>query len=48
MTTPDVIGLTAADVVVIDAFIPRYSETDQLEITDQSEQRALWNLQCIF
>lgn len=27
-------------------FISRYSETDQLIIEDQAEQRALWNLEC--
>lgn len=43
-----VIRLTAHEAVVLDAFLRRYSETDQLAITDPAEQRALWNLQCVF
>lgn len=43
-----VIRLTVPEAVVIDAFLRRYSENDRLYIVDQAEQRALWNLQCIF
>jgi hypothetical protein len=43
-----VIRLTVPEAVVLDAFLRRYSETDRLNIADQAEQRALWNLQCVF
>lgn len=43
-----VLRLTIPEAVVLDAFLRRYSETDQLTIADQAEQRALWNLQCVF
>ena len=43
-----VIRLTVPEPVVLDAFLRRYSETDRLVIADQAEQRALWNLQCVF
>lgn len=43
-----IIRLTASEAVVLDAFLRRYSETDQLAILDQAEQQALWNLQCVF
>jgi hypothetical protein len=43
-----VIRLTVPEAVVLDAFLRRYSETDRLVIADQAEQRALWNLQCLF
>lgn len=49
MTNPEVvIRLSVPEAVVLDAFLRRYSETDRLCIADQAEQRALWNLQCIF
>lgn len=49
MPDPEVvIRLTVPEAVVLDAFLRRFSETDQLTIADQSEQRALWNLQCLF
>jgi hypothetical protein len=43
-----VIRLSVPEAVVLDAFLRRYVETDQLTIVDQAEQRALWNLQCVF
>ena len=43
-----VIRLTVPEAVVLDALLRRYSETDRLAIVDQAEQRALWNLQCLF
>lgn len=43
-----IIRLTVPEAVVLDAFLRRYEETDQLRIVDQAEQRALWNLQCLF
>lgn len=49
MPDPEVIiRLTVPEAVVLDEFLRRYAETDNLIITDQAEQRALWNLQCIF
>lgn len=41
------IALTVPEAVVFDAFLQRYSETSRLEIVDQAEQRALWNLQSL-
>jgi hypothetical protein len=43
-----VIRLTVAEAVVLDRFLFRFSETDQLTIEDPSEEQALWNLQCVF
>ena len=43
-----IIRLTVPEAVVLDAFLRRFSETDRLVIADQAEQRALWNLQCVF
>ena len=43
-----VIRLTVPEAVVLDDLLRRYSETDRLTIEDQAEQRALWNLQCLF
>ncbi|MBS0205236.1 MAG: hypothetical protein JSS49_20215 [Planctomycetes bacterium] len=43
-----VIRLTVPEAVVLDELLRRYSETDRLTIEDQAEQRALWNLQCLF
>ncbi|HET6881776.1 MAG TPA: hypothetical protein VFI31_16550 [Pirellulales bacterium] len=43
-----VIRLTVSEAVVLDTFLRRFSETDRLMIADQAEQRALWNLQCVF
>jgi hypothetical protein len=43
-----VIRLTVPEAVVLDAFLRRYSETDRVSIATQAEQRALWNLQCLF
>lgn len=49
MSDPEVvIRLTVTEAVVLDAFLRRYSETDCVTIADQAEQRALWNLQCVF
>jgi hypothetical protein len=41
------VRLTLDELVVLFHFLARYSETDQLTIEDQAEQRALWNLQCV-
>lgn len=40
--------LTFDEGVVLFEFLQRYSNTDRLVIEDQAEQRALWNLCCIF
>jgi len=43
-----VIRLTVPEAVVLDGLLRRFSDTDRLTIEDQAEQRALWNLQCLF
>lgn len=49
MNDPDVlIRLTPAEAAVLSELLRRYSETDRLSIEHPSEQRALWNLQCLF
>ncbi|MBX3425581.1 MAG: hypothetical protein KF688_07880 [Pirellulales bacterium] len=40
--------LTADEALVLFEFAFRYSDTDTLSVVDQAEQRALWNLQCLF
>lgn len=40
--------LTVDEATVLFEFLRRYSDTDVLEIRDQAEQRALWNLNCTF
>jgi hypothetical protein len=42
------ITLTSDEAVVLFDFLRRFSDTDKLSIEDQAEQRALWNLCCIF
>jgi hypothetical protein len=42
------ISLTAEEALVLFEFLRRYSDSEQLNIVDQAEQRALWNLCCIF
>ena len=42
------IKLTKDDALVLFAFLSRFSDTNTLEITDQAEERALWNLTCLF
>jgi hypothetical protein len=46
--TEVVLRLTIPEAVVLDAMLRRYSETDHLVVEDLAEQRALWNLQCVF
>lgn len=51
MTAPSddvTITLTAYEAVVLFEFLQRFSLTDTLMIEDSAEQRALWNLCCIF
>jgi hypothetical protein len=40
--------LTADEALVLFEFLQRFSNTDKLTIEDQAEQRALWNLCCVF
>jgi hypothetical protein len=42
------VTLTSDEVVVLFEFLRRFSDTDTLSIEDQAEERALWNLCCIF
>lgn len=42
------ISLTQHEAVVLDVFLRRFSETDELKIEHPAEKQALWNLQCIF
>jgi hypothetical protein len=42
------VTLTSDEAVVLSEFLQRFSRTDKLTIEDQAEQRALWNLCCIF
>jgi|GEM_PF-754978 len=42
------IRLTQEEAVVLDHLLRRFSTADRLTVEDQSEQQALWNLQCVF
>ena len=42
------VEITKDEALVLFEFLSRYSDTDSLEIEHQSEQRALWNLTCVF
>lgn len=42
------ITLTEDEDWVLFEFTRRFSDTDKLSIEDQAEERALWNLCCIF
>ena len=45
MTSASVfVELTLDEALVLYEFLHRYTESDQLDIADQAEQRALWNL----
>ncbi|MEM6506629.1 MAG: hypothetical protein AAF711_14430 [Planctomycetota bacterium] len=39
--------LSVNEAVVLDAFLSRFSDADQLTIQDRAEERVLWNLQCV-
>jgi hypothetical protein len=41
------ICLTPSEFVVLDGFLRRYSESDNLNCEHPSEKQVLWNLQCI-
>ncbi|NBI56279.1 hypothetical protein [Photobacterium alginatilyticum] len=40
--------LTEDEAWVLFEFVRRFSDTDKLSIEDQAEERALWNLCCVF
>lgn len=40
--------VTDDEFLVLFEFLQRFSSTDRLSIEDQAEQRALWNLCCVF
>ena len=42
------VEITKDEALVLYEFLSRYSDTENLEIEHQSEQRALWNLTCVF
>jgi hypothetical protein len=42
------INLTKNEAWVLFDIVKRYSDTDKLKIEHQAEERALWNLCCIF
>ena len=42
------VTLTGDEAVVLFEFLQRFSNTDKLTIEDQAEERALWNLCCLF
>jgi hypothetical protein len=42
------IKLTKDEALVLFEFLSRFSDEDRLSIKDQAEQRALWNLTCLF
>ncbi len=48
MCEPVRLELTADEALVLFEFLSRYSESNSLGVEDQAEQRALWNLQCLF
>jgi hypothetical protein len=41
------ISLSRAEALVLFDLLSRYSESDRIEIEDQSEQRVLWDICCL-
>ncbi len=41
------VPLTPDEALVLFDFVSRYSDTGELRIEDQAEQRVLWNLCCL-
>jgi hypothetical protein len=41
------VRLTPDEALVLFEFLLRYSDTDELRVEDQAEQRALWNVCCL-
>jgi hypothetical protein len=48
MKTDINVKLTEDEAWVLFDFVRRFSETDELKIEDKAEERALWNLCCVF
>ncbi len=42
------IKLTKDEALVLFDFLSRFSNDDKLSIQDQAEEKALWNLSCVF
>ncbi|WP_417442074.1 hypothetical protein [Idiomarina sp.] len=42
------IKLTKDEALVLFDFLSRFSNDDKLSIQDQAEEKALWNLTCVF
>lgn len=40
------IEVNSDEALILFEFLSRYSDTDELTIEDQAEQRVLWNLNC--
>lgn len=40
--------ITKDEALVLFDFLSRFSNEDKLSIQDQAEERALWNLTCVF
>lgn len=40
------INLNKDEAIILFEFLSRFSNEDILEISDQSEERVLWNIQC--
>lgn len=40
--------VTKDEALVLFDFLSRFSNEDKLSIQDQAEERALWNLTCVF
>jgi hypothetical protein len=47
MTDTVRLELTKQEAIVLFELLSRYSNTDVLNIEDQAEQRALWNVCCL-
>ncbi len=41
------LNLSPDEALVLFELLSRYSDSDRLEIIDQAEQRALWNVCCL-
>jgi hypothetical protein len=41
------LNLTNDEALVLGDFLARFSNSGSLEIVDQAEERALWNVQCL-
>ncbi|HEV7843130.1 MAG TPA: hypothetical protein VGO69_05500, partial [Pyrinomonadaceae bacterium] len=41
------IKLTRAEAIVLFELLSRFSEEERLQIKDSSEEKVLWNIQCL-